>query len=327
MAAIYHDGDARIDILEDKTIAIIGYGNQGRAQALNMRDSGLVGILVGGIQDEYLERAEQEGFQTATVEEASAKADIIFLLIPDEVAPAVYEKSIRPGLKEGAALNFASGYNITFKFIIPPPTVDVILVAPRMIGEGVRECYLKGVGFPSFIAVNQDASGHAKEIALAIAKAIGSTKKGAIEVSFEHETIMDLMAEQVTWPLVLSVFTEVFRFQVEKGIPEEAVLMELYVSKEPAVMLEKMAEVGLFKQMPLHSHTSQYGQLSRFKEVDKGFIRSFLSKQYENILSGGFASEWKAEQERGLSFFRSLLDEALASPISQAEQRLLSRLK
>jgi ketol-acid reductoisomerase len=327
MAAIYYDSDADMEILRDKTIAIIGYGNQGRAQALNMRDSGIEGIVIGGRKDEYLDRAASEGFEIATVEEASRRGDIVFLLIPDEIAPSVYRESIEPRLKKGAALNFASGYNITFGFIVPPPTVDVIMVAPRMIGEGVRECFLKGEGFPSFIAVEQDATGRAREIALGIAKAIGSTKRGAIEVSFRDETIMDLMAEQVTWPLVLSVFTEVFRFQVEKGIPEEAVLMELYVSKEPAVMLEKMADMGLFRQMPLHSHTSQYGQLSRFKEVDKGYIRAFIEKQFERIESGEFASEWRSEQERGLGLFKSLLEEALASPISQAEERLKSRLK
>ena len=327
MAAIYYDSDANTEILKHKSIALIGYGNQGRAQALNMRDSGIADIIIGGRQDEYLDRAASEGFQVATVEEASRKADIVFLLIPDEIAPSVYQESIEPHLRKGAALNFASGYNITFGFIAPPPTVDVIMVAPRMIGEGVRECYLKGAGFPSFIAVEQDATGSAKEIALGIAKAIGSTRRGAIEVSFRDETIMDLMAEQATWPLILSVLTEVFRFQVEKGIPEEAALMELYVSKEPAVMLEKMADMGLFKQMPLHSHTSQYGQLSRFKQVDKNYIRGFIERQFENIQSGKFASEWRSEQERGLSLFRSLLDEALASPKSQAEERLKSRLK
>ncbi|MEJ5376620.1 MAG: ketol-acid reductoisomerase [bacterium] len=327
MTAIYYDADARLEILKDKTMGIIGYGNQGRAQALNMRDSGVGNIIVGGIKDQYLDLAAQEGFETASVEEASERADIIFLLIPDEVAPEVYQKSIGPRLKKGAALNFASGYNITFGFIVPEPTLDVIMVAPRMIGEGVRQCYLKGEGFPSFVAVEQDATGNAKQIALAIAKAIGSTRRGAIEVSFRQETLMDLMAEQATWPLIFSVLTEVFHFQVEQGIPEEAVLMELYVSKEPAVMLEKMADMGLFRQMPLHSHTSQYGQLSRFKEVDKNYIRNFIQKQFENILSGGFASEWRSEQEKGLPLFKRLLDEALASPISQAEQRLRSRLR
>ncbi len=327
MTAIYYDSDARLEILKDKTMGIIGYGNQGRAQALNMRDSGLGNIIVGGIKDQYLELAAQEGFETASVEEASERADIIFLLIPDEVAPAVYQKSIHPRVRKGAALNFASGYNITFGFIVPEPTLDVIMVAPRMIGEGVRQCYLKGEGFPSFVAVEQDATGNAKQIALAIAKAIGSTRRGAIEVSFRQETLMDLMAEQATWPLIFSVLTEVFRFQVEQGIPEEAVLMELYVSKEPAVMLEKMADMGLFKQMPLHSHTSQYGQLSRFKEVDKAYIRAFLEKQFQNICSGRFASEWKKEQENGLGEFTRLMEEALASPISLAEERLRQRLK
>jgi len=326
MAKIYYDQDADLSYLNDKVIAFIGYGNQGRAQALNMRDSGIKNIIVGNIEDEYKQRAIADGFETYDIATACKKADIMFILIPDEVAPEVYKKDIEPFLEKGNVLNFASGYNITFKFIEPPKDVDVILVAPRMIGEGVRELFLRKEGFPSFIAVEQDASGNAKQIALAIAKAIGSTKKGAIEVTFNDETYLDLMAEQATWPLILSVLTEVFKFEVEMGHPEEAVLMELYMSKEPAFMMEKMAEIGLFKQLPLHSHTSQYGQLTRSELVDKKYIREFIKEQYNKIKQGLFAREWKIEQACGLPVFKKLLDEALNCEISKAEERLKKRL-
>ncbi len=327
MGKIYYDRDADISYLENRKIAIIGYGNQGRAQALNMRDSGVEDIIIGSIKDDSWENARQDGFEVYSIEEASQKADVIFMLIPDEYAPKVYEESIKPYLKEGVVLNFASGYNITFRLINPPQSADVIMVAPRMIGQGVRELYQGEKGFPAFIAIEQNASGEAKEIALAIAKAIGSTRTGVIEVSFKDETFLDLVAEQVTWPLILSVLTEVYRFEVEMGHPEEAVLMELYLSKEPAVMMEKMAEVGLFKQLPMHSHTSQYGQLSRFQMVDKDYIRSFLKEGYEYIQSGAFAKEWKEEQEKGLPVFQQLVQDAFESDISRGEEKTKEKLK
>jgi len=327
VANIYYDRDIDESILNGKIIGIIGYGNQGRAQAMNMRDSGFSGVIVGNRDDEYLKTAKQDGFETYSIKEACQKADILFVLIPDEVAPVIYRDKIEPYLRKGKVLNFASGYNITFGLISPPADVDVIMVAPRMIGEGVRETYLKGEGFPSFIAVEQNASGDAKDLALAIAKVIGSTKQGAIEVTFKDETYLDLIAEQATWPLILSVLTEVYDFERELGVPEEAILMELYLSKEPAVMLEKMAETGLFKQLPLHSHTSQYGQLTRFKMVDKGYIRRFIESQFRKIESGEFAREWKTEQEKGLKVFKELVSEVFDCPISCGESRLKERLQ
>lgn len=326
MKKIYKDKDASLNILKKRTIGILGYGNQGRGQSLNMRDSGLENIIVGNRDDEYLETARDDGFKTYSITDMCKKADIIFMLVPDEIAPDIYKKKVEPYLKTGDVLNFASGYNITFGHIKLPEEVDVTMVAPRMIGEGVREKYLNDDGFPSFIAVEQDFSGKAKEISLALAKAIGSTRMGAIEVEFKDETYLDLIAEQATWPLILSVFTEVFKFEKKLGIPEEAILMELYLSKEPALMLEKMADVGLYKQMPMHSHTSQYGQLSRFQEVNKEDIRSFIEKQFENIQSGKFAEEWKQEQENGLNRFQELMKEALNSAISKAEDKVKKNL-
>ena len=327
MAKIYYDSDTDVDILKNNVIAIVGYGNQGRAQALNMRDSGLKNIIIGNIKDEYWQTAKEDGFEVYLIEEACKKGDIIFVLVPDEVAPEIYKEKIEPYLKEGNVLNFASGYNITYKFIQPSNYVDVVMVAPRMIGKGVRELYLGGKGVPSFIAVKQDASGKAKDIALAIAKAIGSTKKSVIEVTFKDETFLDLMSEHVTWPLIISVLTEVYNFEIKMGHPEEAVLMELYGSKEPAIMMEEIADIGLFKQLPLHSHTSQYGQLTRYEIIDKDYIRKFAKEQYRDLENGRFAREWRIEQDNGLPVFKKLIDKAFNCNISQAETKLKQRLK
>ncbi len=327
MAKIYYDSDTDLNVLGDRVISILGYGNQGRAQALNMRDSGVEKIIIGNIKDESWEKAEEDGFEVYSIKEACKKSDIIFVLLPDEVAPKVYREEIEPYLKEGNVLNFASGYNITYKFIQPPDNVDIIMVAPRMIGDGVRQLYLNREGFPSFIAVERDASGNAKNVALAIAKAIGSTKKGAIEVTFKDETYIDLLAEHAIWPLIISVLTEAYNFEVKMGHPKEAVLMDLYVSKEPAVMMERIADIGLFKQLPLHSHTSQYGQLTRYETVDKDHIRKFIERQYKDLENGEFAREWKDEQNNGLPVFRRLTDKAFSSSITQAEIELKQHLK
>lgn len=231
MANIYYDEDADLGLVVDKTVAIIGYGNQGRSQALNMRDSGVKNVIVGSRHDESYDQANADGFMVYSIAEAAKKADIIFLLLPDEVAPEIYEEQIAPNLEPGNVLNFASGYNITFHRIRPAEGLDVVMAAPRMIGKGVRELYESGEGSPAFVAVHQDASGKALEYGKALCKAIGATRKGAIEVTFDDETCLDLMAEQGTWPIIYNVFVEAFKLQVEMGHPEEAVLMEMYLSK------------------------------------------------------------------------------------------------
>lgn len=323
-APIYHDSDADLQVLRGRKLAVIGYGNQGRAQALNLRDSGVRDIVIGTLKPPAGHRANQDGFRVTTIAAAAREADIIFLLVPDEVMPAVYREHVEPGLHPGDVLVFASGYNITFRLIVPPSTVDVVMLAPRMIGDGVRALFLDKSGFPAFVAVQQDASGRAKATVLALAKAIGATRKGAIEVTFKDETMLDLLAEQAIWPLILAVVTEAFRFQTEKGHPVEASLIELYLSKEPAYMFEKMAELGFFRQLPFHSHTSQYGQLSRHEHLDKRFIRETLEKAYAYIESGRFAQEWKEEQARGMPEYQRLLRNALESGISRLEQPFLA---
>jgi len=326
-AKIYYDKDADLNLVLDKTIAIVGYGNQGRAQALNMRDSGVKKIIIGSRKDESFDKANEDGFQVFSIDDACRQADIIFMLLPDEVAPEIFEKQIRPGLKEGDIINFASAYNITFHYITPPADVDIVMAAPRMIGEGVRETYLNGTGFPAFVGVAQDASGKALEYGKALCKAIGSTKMGAIEVQFKDETMLDLMTEQATWPIIYNVFHEVFLCELEHGHPEEAVLMEEYMSKEPAEMMEKAAEMGLFKQLPLHSHTSQFGQLRGYHMYDTSRIREFVRDRYDQIANGTFAKAWTREQqENHLADFSRMEKEAMECDMSKAEERLKERL-
>ena len=327
-AKIYYDKDADLNLILNKTVAIIGYGNQGNAQAQNMRDSGLKHVIVGSRQDESSKQAEEDGFPVYSIQEACEKADIIFMLLPDEVAPQIYREQIEPGLKKGNIINFASAYNITFNKIVPPEFVDVVMAAPRMIGKGVRELYQSGEGFPAFVGVAQDASGKALEYAKALCKAIGSTKKGAIEVQFKDETFLDLMSEQATWPIIYNVLMEVFKLEVEMGHPEEAVLMEEYVSKEPAVMLDKAADMGLFKQLPYHSHTSQFGQLTSFDAFDKDSVRKFVRDRYDRIANGVFTKEWDAEQqENDLAKLQELKEKAFNNEISLAEDQLHEVIK
>jgi len=328
MANIYYDKDADLNLINEKVIAIIGYGNQGRSQALNMRDSGINHVIVGSRNDESYNQANEDGFLVYPISEACAKADIIFMLLPDEVAPQIYQEQIAPYLKNHAVVNFASAYNITFKRITPAANLDVIMVAPRMIGKGVRELFLSGEGAPAFVGVHQDASGEAFAIALALCKAIGATRKGAIEVTFQDETFLDLMAEQATWPIIYNVFLEAFKLEVEMGHPEEAVLMEMYLSKEPAVMLEKAADIGFFKQLAFHSHTSQYGQLIGVDAVDTKQIRDFLRNRYDRIKSGVFAEEWDKEQKiNNLSNLHALETKAFTSEFSKAEERTKQKLQ
>ena len=326
MAKMYYEKDCDLSYLNGKKIAIIGFGSQGHAHAMNLKDSGCdvcVGLREGS---KSWAKAEQAGLQVKTVPEAAQWGDIVMILINDEVQAEVYKKDIAPNLHPGAALNFASGYNITYGFIKPAADLDVIMVAPRMIGKGVRETYENGTGFPTFVVINQDATGHAKEIAVGLAKALGSTKAGAIEVTFNDETYLDLMSEQAIWPLIMNVMVTAFDFFREKGLPAEAILTEMYMSKEPMVMMEKMADMGLFKQLPLHSRTSQYGQLSRFKMVDNSSMRKFIEEQYNNIVNGTFAKEWEEVKADGMKKFDELWAETEQLPISQVEAEVRKNL-
>lgn len=324
MATIYHDEDADLSLLEDRAIGIIGYGNQGRAQALNLRDGGF-SVIVGCPPDEYRERAIEDRVEVCEVAEAAERAEIVLVLIPDEVQPAVYAESIQPGLREGDTLGFASGYNVHFKLLEPPPFVDVIMVAPRMIGSAVRDLFLKGDGFPCLVAVGQDATGRAHQTALAIARGIGGTKAGAFESSFQEEVLIDLFAEQFLWAGIGKLCRLYYETLVESGCAAETVATEMYLSGEMVEVAEAMIKDGFFKQLDLHSQTSQYGQLSRADRVLGPDAEKTAQEILAGIRGGDFAREWAEEQRQGKPLLTKLKQEAFSHPLNEVERKLSAR--
>jgi ketol-acid reductoisomerase len=322
---LYRDQDADLELLAAKRIAVIGYGNQGRAQALNLRDSGL-DVIVGNRDDAYAGRAGEDGFAVLAIDRAVATASVVILLIPDEVMPGVFEAEVRPHLGEGKALVFASGYTVAFGLIAPPPAVDVILVAPRMIGAGVRDLYVAGRGFPSFIGVAQDSTGGARALALALAKGIGSTRFGVVEVTFAQEAELDLFTEQCFGPAFGQVLTTAVDVLLGEGYPPQAVLLELYMSGELAYTLTKIAELGLVEQSALHSRTSQYGSMSRGMRFILPQLRTKMREGLAEIRSGQFAAEWAAEQAAGAPTLETLKAAARSLPLYQLERELRQAL-
>lgn len=322
---VYGEEDADLSVLDDSTIAIIGYGNQGRSQGLNMRDSGL-DVIVGNRKDTSWENAKEDGFDVYSMDEAAERADVVFLLLPDEVAPDVYEEVIAPNLSPGDVLNFAHGYNIMYDFIEPADDLDVTMVAPKMIGAAVRELYVDGDGAPSIVAVDQDASGEARERALALAKGIGATRSGVIDGTFEMETKLDLLNEQFLAPVMFNGIMAMYEVASEEGIPPEATLLEMYLSKEFTHTFEKMAELGVVDQLELHSQTSQYGQLKSSDEFDRSDLTAFMREQYEKIDSGEFAREWTLEQEMGYPVMDRLYERFREGEFVQDEQRAIETL-
>jgi ketol-acid reductoisomerase len=320
MATVYHDVDANLDDLRGERIALIGYGNQGRSQALNLRDSGL-DVRIGVIADETRARAVVDGFLASDIPATAREADVVMLLIPDEVMPEVYERDVAPNLKPGAAVVFASGYNIAFGFIKPAPNLDVLLLAPRMIGPGVRDCYVGGEGFPSFVAVHQDASGRAKPRLLALARGVGSTRAGCLELSMADEAALDLFTEQGFGPAFGAVLTSAIETLIEAGYPPEAVLMELYMSGELAYAARAFVDTGIIEQMDFHSHTSQYGSMTRgwrFADID---YKKRMREALDDIRNGTFAAEWDQEQKSGLPRFEQLRELREHYPLNEWERQ------
>jgi ketol-acid reductoisomerase len=315
---VIRDDEADLQALCGKTVAIIGYGNQGRAQALNLRDSG-VRVVVGSIRDAGADEAARDGFEVVGIRTACERADVLALLIPDEVQRVVYRDEVAPALRRHHVLDFAHGYNIHFGLIRPPPDVDVIMVAPRMIGINVRKSFAQGGGVPAYVAVAQDASGRARHIALAWAKAIGATRAGVLETTFAQETELDLFAEQGVWPIIMRDLLLSYEVLVEAGFPPEMVALELYGSGEAAEIFRQMARVGVIAQMRLHSQTSQYGTLSRGARMLGEEGREKLRQALAEIRSGRFAEEWSKEQADGYPLFSRLRQAAQEHDINRAE--------
>lgn len=292
MVEIFHESDGNINLLKTKIISVIGYGNQGRAQALNLRDSGL-NVIIGNINDDYKRLAIKDGFQVCEIKDAITKSDISFLLIPDEIIRPVFREEIQDNLKPNSSLVFASGYTIGFNLISPPQNINVLLIAPRMIGVGVRENYLNGQGFFSFIAIEQDHTKNAREILLALAKSIGTLKKGAIMLTFKQEAELDLFNEQAFGPAFGRVLLSSIYTLIEAGYPPEAVLIEMYMSNEMAYTYKKMADIGLIEQVNFHSQTSQYGAMSRGIRFRKLPLKDKMKQILKEIQEGDFTKEWE----------------------------------
>ncbi len=327
MAKFFAATDADPAALGGKNIAVIGYGNQGRAQAINLRRAGHR-VIVGNQEDDSWHQARTDGFEPLAMDEASARADVVLLLLPDEIAPDIYQRMIEPHLSRGKTLVFASGYNITYKFIVPPREVDVILVAPRMIGQGVFDLAARGEGFPVLVGVKQDASGRALATTLAIAHGIGAfLPHGAVvESSFEEETLVDLFSEHTWAGAMLFLLERAFKLLVEAGVSPEVALLELYASGELGEIGHAMASMGIWNQLKLHSHTSQFGQLTHGTQFIGAEAEALMHKAIAEIRDGTFAKRWAAEQADGSPIFQRLLGEVLESPVAKAEAELYLKL-
>ena len=320
---IYTDEDASLDPLAGKTVAILGYGNQGRAQALNLRDSG-ANVVVGNRQDEYFEQAKADGFQPTPIHEAADAADYLLVLTTDESQPQIWDVQIAPGISAGNTLVWASGYNVGYELIQPPPDVDAVMIAPRMTGNMVRALFEQGKGAIAQVAVHQDASGAAWVRMMALARGIGATRAGVFESTFREEAELDLFAEQVVWAGLVAWFEECFKLGVEHGFSPELMVLELYASGEASEILGLMARNGFYKQMAHHSTTSQYGTLSRAPQLLNDEIREKMRETLVNGIKGGaFAREWSQEQATGAATLATLKEKALNSSMSQAEGSVL----
>ena len=320
--------DSNLNLISEKSISIIGYGNQGRAQALNLRDNGL-NVIIGNIRDEYWERAERDGFKVYPIGDAVKLSEVTLMLIPDEVAPQVFKEEVEGNLRHGHVLCFASGYNVAFGYIKPPTYVDVVLVAPRMIGEGVRSLFLEGKGFPVLIGVHQDYSGRALDHALAIAKGIGSLNPGgvAIESSFWEEAVTDLFGEQVVGGGMLHLIRAAFEVMIEFGINPMVAILELYASGELIELAKAIYKYGLWDQLNLHSSTSQYGQQTRGPKIISEVVKATLRSVMEDIVSGKFAEEWMLEQRTAKKNFEKIWRENLSHEIVKVEKELYKLLR
>ncbi|GAB3296486.1 NAD(P)-binding domain-containing protein [Epidermidibacterium keratini] len=326
---MYFDDDASLSHLDGKTVAVIGYGNQGHAQAQNLRDSGIE-VIVGNRDDEYADASREAGFETLPIADAAKQADVVLLLIPDEVQPDVVREQIAPGLAADDVLVVASGYNWHFGEFAVPEGVDVVMVAPRMIGAAVRSRFESRVGYPCFVSAERDASGSAFDVALAVARGIGATAGGAIASSAREEAALDLFTEQAIWPAIFNVLRASYDVLTEAGFSDEAILYEMYLSGEPAEVFDRVARDGVFEQMKLHSRTSQFGQLGgipRFAEISGEATELMRSVLNDDILSGEFAKKWSRANSGDADVLPDMLDEAGSGDLPKAEQRVRSRAR
>jgi ketol-acid reductoisomerase len=328
MVQKYYESDANPRILEGKTVAVVGYGSQGRGQALNLRDSGhqvIIGLRPGG----SWQRASEDGFDVYPVAEATRRADLIQILLPDETQSAVYRADILPNLKDNACLMFSHGFNIHYGQIVPPPTVDVVMVAPKGPGHMVRRTYEEGKGVPALIAIHQDCTGKAHEIALAYAQGIGATRAVVLETTFAEETETDLFGEQaVLCGGITSLIKAGFETLVDAGYAPEMAYLE--VLHETKLIVDLIYEGGFTNMRNSISNTAQYGDLTRGPRVIGPEVYLAMQEILEEIQNGEFAREWMLENMVNRPVFNALTradEEHLIEEVGREIRDLMPQFK
>lgn len=296
----YYEQDAELSVLKDKTIAVIGYGSQGHAQAQNLRDSGLQ-VVIGLREGKSFDKAKNDGFEVLPVAEAVSRADVVQILMPDETQAAVYKNDIEPNLKKGAALMFSHGFNVHFGQIVAPKDNDVLLVAPKSPGHMVRRTYVEGFGVPGLIAIEKDATGQAKAIGLAYAKGIGCTRAGVIETSFREETETDLFGEQAVLCGGVSALVKAgFETLTEAGYAPEMAYFECL--HELKLIVDMIYEGGLASMRDSISNTAEYGDYVTGPRVVTEETKKAMKEVLSDIQQGKFARDFILENQSGRAF-------------------------
>lgn len=294
--------------LEGKTIAIIGYGNQGQAQANNLRDSGCK-VIIGSIKDPSYDQAVKDGFEVYDIAEAAKRADIIHILVPDEYQAGVYKKDIEQHAKRGKALCFSHGFNIHFKQIVPSKDIDVIMIAPKSPGALLRRMYQQGSGVPGLLAVAQDASGRAKQLALAMAKGVGLARIGVVETTFKEEVETDLFGEQAVLVGGVSELMKAgFETLVQAGYQPEIAYFECI--NELKLIIDLVYEHGIEGMMKAVSNTAEFGGRTRGNWVVDERARETMKKMLAEVQNGKFAKEWVAESQAGIPKLNQMREKA-----------------
>ncbi|MDR9364272.1 MAG: ketol-acid reductoisomerase [Balneolaceae bacterium] len=321
----YYNGDADLDVLKDKTVAVIGYGSQGHAHALNLHESG-VNVIVGLREDSSSwNDAEEAGLKVYETSEAAAKGDLVMILIPDQFQKAVYEESIEPNLEEGNVLLFAHGFNIHFDQIVPPENIDVFMVAPKGPGHLVRRVFTEGSGVPCLFAIYQDASGTAKDTALAYAKGVGGTRAGVLETTFKEETETDLFGEQaVLCGGASELVATGFEVLVEAGYQPEIAYFECL--HELKLIVDLMYEGGIAGMYYSVSDTAEYGGFSRGTRVIDKDTKKRMKNILEEVQNGDFAHEWINENKEGLPNLKKMRKDLSEHQIEKVGKELRSMM-
>jgi len=324
-ANVYYEADADPSIIRERKVAIIGYGSQGHGHALNLKESGVdvrVGLRPGSSS---IAKAESQGLRVLPIDEAAAEADVIMILAPDTEQKRIYDESIAPHMSPGKALAFAHGFNIRFGRIVPPAGCDVIMIAPKGPGHLVRRTYTEGGGVPALIAVEQDATGSAKALALSYAEAIGAGRAGVIETTFPEETETDLFGEQVVLCGGLTSLVQAgFETLVDAGYAPEMAYFECL--HEVKLIVDLMYEEGIAGMRYSISDTAEYGDLTRGPRIITEDTKAEMRKILDEIRSGQFADEWIAESESGRANYKALQDKGRRHPIEEVGARLRSMM-